>query len=129
MATIQAAQLTETIMETLNDFKGATLDGVRNAANIAANEALHELHNAHPAGSEKYGSWDAYNRDWAVKDTTKKPTSVTVTVYNRKHYRLTHLLEKGHALRQGGRTKAFEHIAPAEAQAEKTFMEKVRQSI
>ena len=129
MARIQASQLTKTIMETLDDFKGATLENVRDAANSAAIDAMHELQTAHPSGSGKYGSWDDYNRDWAVKDTTKKATSVSVTVYNKKHYRLTHLLEKGHALRQGGRTRAFEHIAPAEQNAEKTFMEKVRKGI
>lgn len=129
MATIQANELTDTIMKALDDFKGQTLETVKNAANFAAKEALSELHNAHPSGSEKYGSWDKYNNDWAIKDTSTKATSVTVTVYNRKHYRLTHLLEKGHALRQGGRTKAFPHIAPAEETAERTFMNRIKSGI
>lgn len=127
--TISPSQLTAEIMEVLNDFKGQTMESVKKAANDGAKEALNALHNAHPSGAEKYGSWDAYNKDWAILSKTPKPTSVEVVVYNRKHYRLTHLLEKGHALRDGGRSRAFEHIAPAEAEAEKVFMEKVRQGI
>ena len=129
MATIQAAQLTETIMQSLDDFKNATLESVHHAANYAAKEALSQLHSANPSGSGRYGSWDEYNKDWAILDETKKKTSVSVTVYNKKHYRLTHLLEKGHALRDCGRSRAFEHIAPAEEQAEKVFLEKVRKGI
>lgn len=129
MATIQASQLTKEIMDSLNDYKNSTVESVKNAAKDAAKEALNELHNAHPAGSEKYGSWDAYNRDWAMRENKENGYTVSVVVHNRKHYRLTHLLEKGHALRQGGRTKAFPHIAPAEEQAEKTFMEKVKKGI
>lgn len=39
------------------------------------------------------------------------------------HYRLTHLIEDGHALRQGGRTKAFKHIQYGQEIAEKRMME------
>lgn len=128
MATIQASQLTKEIMDSLNDFKNATLESVRNAANDAAKDVLVELHNAHPS-PEKYGSWDAYNKDWAILSQKTKPTSVNVTVYNRKHYRLTHLLEKGHAIWNGGRAAAFPHIAPAAEKAENVFMDKVKRGI
>ena len=38
------------------------------------------------------------------------------TVFNKKHYQLTHLLEYGHQSRNGGRVRAFSHIAPVNEQ-------------
>lgn len=46
-------------------------------------------------------------------------------VHNKEHYRLTHLLEKGHAKRSGGRTRAIPHIAPAEEAAKEKFIQDV----
>ena len=39
----------------------------------------------------------AYARDW-VADAAATETGVEVVVHNRRHYQLTHLLEKGHAI-------------------------------
>lgn len=54
-----------------------------------------------------------YRRSW-TKSITKTNISVKAVVFNKDHYRLTHLLEFGHALKRGGRTygqvKAFPHI-------------------
>lgn len=50
-----------------------------------------------------------YAKGWAVKKVKGK-----YVVHNKKHYRLTHLLEKGHATVDGGRTRKFVHIKPTE---------------
>lgn len=50
-------------------------------------------------------------------------------LYNDKNYRLTHLLEKGHALKTGGRTRAFPHIKPVEQEMTENFEKLIREKI
>jgi hypothetical protein len=45
------------------------------------------------------------------------------------HYRLTHLLENGHALRNGGRSKAFPHIKYGEELVQNRIEEIVREAV
>lgn len=48
---------------------------------------------------------------------------------NPPHYRLTHLLEYGHATRNGGRTRAFPHWADAEQKAIRDFEALLRKEL
>ena len=45
------------------------------------------------------------------------------------YYRLTHLLEKGHALAGGGRTKAYPHIKYGEELAKKRMEELTKEAV
>lgn len=67
-----------------------------------------------------------YAKSWTISKVKGRPGEpMKYIVHNKEHYRLTHLLEHGHAKRGGGRTKAIKHIEPAEQKAIREFTEKV----
>lgn len=73
----------------------------------AADEAVAELKSTSPKDK------GAYARSWTVK-RVKFGKTTSFVVHNKKHYQLTHLLENGHAKRNGGRVAARPHIKDAE---------------
>ena len=86
------------------------------AARKTASKAKRQIASASP-GTGKYAG------AWAVK-TERRRTGTTAIVYNKKPG-LPHLLEHGHATRNGGRTKAYVHIAPAEEAAIQEFQDQI----
>lgn len=122
--------LANEIMKTLDEYVGVTEEACERGVKETAKEAVDALHSAHPSGSEEWGSWDKYNKGWAVKNDKKAiKRGLLAIVHNKTHYRLTHLLEKGHAKTNGGRTRAFPHIAPVAEKAEAELIEKIKKEI
>lgn len=80
----------------------------REEITLIANEALQKLRN-HPNIPVRTG-------DYARGFFLKKKSSGTYFGYKLKNkkYRITHLLEHGHAKRGGGRTRAFPHWKDAQ---------------
>lgn len=62
-----------------------------------------------------------YAKGWAYKKTSTKNKKST-TVHNKTDYQLTHLLENGHAKRNGGRVPGIPHIAPVEEEVCNDFV-------
>ena len=69
-----------------------------------------------------------YAKGWTSK-VEKERLGTKVTIYNKKRPQLTHLLEKGHANRDGGRTKAYPHIKPAEEEAVKEALKLIEEGV
>lgn len=77
-----------------------------------------------------------YAESWVNEKLSGKPLTVSRAVHNEKHYRLTHLLEKGHVVRNGTgrnkgkqRTDAFPHIAPVNQWANKELVQLVERKL
>ena len=114
---IRVDELARTVMEGLQEYADLATEDLKAAVKKAGNECKKDVQASAPVKTGKY------KKSWAVKTTKETSNSMTVTVHSTNQYQLTHLLEFGHAKRNGGRTRAFPHIAPAEAKASE-FLER-----
>lgn len=79
-----------------------------------------------------FGGTGKYARSWRSKEDTTQSTrlnTVAVVYANENGYRLAHLLEKGHALRNGGRVAGRPHIEPATEAARDTLIEEIKKEL
>ncbi len=100
--------LADTVMKCLNDYADVSAEGMKKAVRKAGNTVKKEI------GANAPKDTGAYAKSWAVKNTKETANALEVTVYSRNKYQLAHLLEHGHAKRNGGRVAGKSHIAPAE---------------
>lgn len=112
----------EAIEKILDEFGDEVKDRMDEVVDKLAQKAAKQLRATSPVneGAPKSGS---YARGWRVEKTDKAGHSrltSTAIVYN-KEPGLPHLLEHGHALRQGGRSPAIVHIKPVEDMLYKSF--------
>lgn len=129
MSKVSVDRFAKEIQRTLEEFMDVTEEDVQTAIEQTGSEAVNELQAAAPPGSGKYQSWAQYNRGWGKTKEFKKRGKSTVIVHNRRRYQLTHLLEKGHALKGGGRARAFPHIAPVAEKMEKVLFDNIKKAI
>lgn len=107
--TVSIGEMADAIMEDLQEYADAAAMDVKAAVRKSANTVKKQIGEKAPVG--KTGR---YAKSWRVKTTEENSQKLIQTVHSPKRYMLAHLLEKGHAKRNGGRTRAIPHIAPAE---------------
>ena len=121
--------LSEEIQNQLKTFGTALNREINEGLKEVADKTAETLRQGGPY-NERSGK---YTRDWAVKLRSRSYSSVTMTeeytVYNKKNYQFTHLLEKGHVSRNGARVRPFEHIKPAEELAEQMAISEVNKAV
>ena len=105
---ISVDQLADTISDMLEEYSNLADETMRKAVTDAGKTVRNAIKEGAPVKSGKYA------KSWSVKNTKMNSHALEVTVYSRNRYQLAHLLEHGHAKRNGGRTRAHVHIAPAE---------------
>lgn len=116
MATINIDKMAVEVMRNLEIYQGNTTETVAKAVNETAKETVRELNETSPRSPEG----GDYAKSWKSKrdNQARGKWRMSVVVYSKDpSYRLTHLLEFGHAKVNGGRVKALPHIRQAEDNA------------
>lgn len=120
---IQIDQLADTVMRELENYAETTTDGVKAAVKKAANTVKKEISATAPVRTGKYA------KSWATKTTGENSHAIEITVHSRNRYQLAHLLEHGHAKRNGGRVAARPHIAAAEQRGIEELEREIERSL
>ena len=120
---ISVDSLADTIMEQLDEYKDLAVDEMKKAVKSAGKTVKTEINNSAPVKTGRYA------KSWTSRTTAESSSDIEVTVYSPSRYMLAHLLENGHAKRNGGRTRAFPHIAPAEEKGEDQLMDDIEKAL
>lgn len=119
---IKMNQLGSVVKKYLDEYEGYVSEGVAQAAyQKAADMAVEELKKTSPKRTGEYAeSWTSDDELGAKKSG--------VVVYSKKPH-LPHLLENGHATRNGGRTDPIPHIKPVDDKIGDAVVEAIRREL
>ena len=122
MPIIDASQLQSTINEYLDEYGDDVIDANKEAIRSVAKDVTRDLKKA---GS--FGGSGAFRKSIGSEITETRESVEASIGAKAPHYRLTHLLEFGHAKQNGGRTTAFNFVAPINDTIEKRYTEKMEE--
>lgn len=123
MPGVSIDDLDKEIMKSLNEYADYAADEMKKAVKDASKTVRQDIREHAPV---KTG---AYAKSWTVKTQKENATTIEQTVHSRNRYQLAHLLEKGHAKRNGGRVPAKPHIKPAEEKGKKQLVEEIKHAL
>lgn len=120
--TISPLDLSDALQKVLTDAVQDIKDQVNAEAREIAEDVCNNLKRHSPKDKGDYA------KSWTVdeKEGTAFLGTKNYVIHNKRHYRLTHLLEYGHANRDGGRTNARPHIEKIANAASNEFERRVK---
>jgi len=121
MPTIKPADFQSAVSAMLDEYGDEVIEANEKAIRDVAKQATKELKK-----SGGYGGSGAF-RKGIGNEITKTRISVEAVIGAKKNPGLTHLLEFGHAKQNGGRTKAFNFVAPVNDKIEGKYMEEMEE--
>lgn len=124
---IPIASLESEISKLMEEYASDVASEMKKEAKKIARETVKDLQVTSPEGE---GSQKGHYKDsWKTTTETENTNAISVRIYNEKKPGLTHLLEKGHAKRGGGRTRAFPHIALVESWAKEEYEKRLKERL
>ena len=120
---IRIDDLAREVMKGLDEYADVTTEQVKRAVRKAGNTVRKEIQENAPKNTGDYA------KSWTTKKVRESSHTLELVVHSKNRYQLTHLLEFGHCLRNGGRTRAVPHIAPAEEKGIEQLEKQIERSI
>lgn len=122
---ISVDKLAREIMRQMEEYTEEVKETTQDVAMNVSEKAVKKLR----ANSPKSKNSGRYAKGW-----TRETDRNGITVYNKSPtYRLTHLLEKGHQLKRGGRkigeVRAYPHIEEVEQECIKEYVDELERRL
>ena len=115
--------MTDEIMKGLTEYAELADSAMKKAVRKTAKTVKEEISANAPKRTGRYA------KSWATKKTKENSHTLEMTVHSKDRYQIAHLLEHGHAKRNGGRVAARPHIAPAEQHGEELLESLIKKEL
>lgn len=116
------------ITDMLDEYCTDIQKGIAEETIKIAKDGVKTLKATSPKNKKNTKHKGKYAKGWTVK-TEKGFGYIKSTIHNKTDYQLTHLLERGHLTRNGGKSKAIPHIEPVESEILKKYPEEIEKVI
>lgn len=120
---VKINELADAIMEGLNEYAELATEEMKEAVKNASTTVRKEIKDNAHSDTGKYA------KSWTSKKVRETSQALTMVVHSKNRYQLAHLLEFGHALRNGGRYEGKAHIAPAEQKGMEQLKEEIERAL
>lgn len=118
-------KLAETIQAELQDYANGVTETLKEATKKVTKAGVNAIRQA---ARENFGGTGRYAKGWTSRYETGKSSAQGV-IYNKDTPGLPHLLEHGHAKRNGGRVAGKTHIEPVADMIEQEFTQEVERNL
>lgn len=124
--TVQIDDLSKAIAAELTLYNDNVIKGIKAEAQKHISKLVKDTKATAPVGHRT----KHYRDSIAYKKYSESARAISYVWYVKgSDYRLSHLLENGHALRNGGRAKAFHFIANAKAPILESYIKRIEEVI
>ena len=120
---VDISRMADVIMKGLNEYAELATEDMKKAVRRAGTTVRKEISANAPVDTGEYA------KSWTAKKVRETSNALTVVVHSKNRYQLAHLLEYGHALRNGGRYEGKVHIASAEELGKKQLQKEIEKAL